>query len=74
MKGLLMNNELSWVWNQVVVTYLGYYPGICMGRLRKTNKNLSKDGLSPDRDLNSRPREYETGMLSLVAITHDIDR
>jgi hypothetical protein len=33
-------------------------------RLRKTTKNLSKNSLSPSRDLNRRPPKYKAGMLS----------
>jgi hypothetical protein len=43
---------------------LGYYPDSCVEGLRKTTKNLSEDSLSPDRNLNQRPSEYETGVLT----------
>jgi hypothetical protein len=40
---------------------LKYYPGISLEGLRKTTENLSQDNLSPGRDLNSGPLEYEAG-------------
>jgi hypothetical protein len=41
-----------------------YYLGICMKGLRETTKNLSQDSRSPGRDLNPKPPEYESGMLT----------
>jgi hypothetical protein len=38
---------------------LQYYPHIHLDRLRKTMRNVSKDGGSPGRDLNLGPPEYE---------------
>jgi hypothetical protein len=43
---------------------LRYYPGIRLGGLRKTTKNLSQGSRSPGRDLNPGPPEYEAGVLT----------
>jgi hypothetical protein len=43
---------------------LRYYNGIFLEGLRKTTKNLSRDSRSPGRDLNPRPPEYESGVLT----------
>jgi hypothetical protein len=44
-------------------------------RLSKITKNLSNDSLSPDRDLNAGPPEYESGVLttqSRCSVTNNI--
>jgi hypothetical protein len=41
-----------------------YYPGMSLEVLRKSTNNLSQDGLSPYRDLNPEPPEYEAGVLT----------
>jgi hypothetical protein len=43
---------------------LRYYPGIRLEGLRKTTKILNQDSLSPGRDLNPGPPEYEAGVLT----------
>jgi hypothetical protein len=43
---------------------LRYCLGICLEGLRKATKNLSKDTLSPGRDLNPELPEYEAGVLT----------
>jgi hypothetical protein len=43
-----MNNELKRIWKDVVVTYLKYYPGICLVGLRKTTKTLCGNSRTPD--------------------------
>jgi hypothetical protein len=40
------------------------YSSTCQEWLRKTMKSLSQDNRSPGRDLNHRPPEYETGVLT----------
>jgi hypothetical protein len=44
--------------------YLRYCPSICLEELRKTTKHLSRESLSPGRDLNPAPSEKEAGALS----------
>jgi hypothetical protein len=41
-----------------------YYPGIRLRGLRKTTKSLSQGTLSPNRDLNPGPPDYEAGILT----------
>jgi hypothetical protein len=62
----LMNNELERVargrkrpWQ-----ILWFFSSNCLGRLRKTTKNLSQNSRSPVQDLNPRPPEYEAGVLT----------
>jgi hypothetical protein len=43
---------------------LRYYPRIHLKGLRKTTKNLNQDSWSPGQDLNPRPPEYESGVLT----------
>jgi hypothetical protein len=43
---------------------LRYYPGIHLKGLTKTTRNLSQDSLSPVRDFNPGPPEYESGVLT----------
>jgi hypothetical protein len=43
---------------------LRYYPGICLGGLRKTTKKFSQDSRSPGSDLNTGPPLHEAGMLT----------
>jgi hypothetical protein len=42
---------------------LGYYPSIRLQVLRKTTITSSLDDLSPGRDFNLRPPEYESQVL-----------
>jgi hypothetical protein len=58
-----MNDNLERTSKEAVVAFLRHYLYICMGWLKKTTKNLSRDGRSPGRDLNPSPPEYETGVL-----------
>jgi hypothetical protein len=37
-----MNEELGTIWNEVVVAYSRYYPGIFQEELRNTTKNLNE--------------------------------
>jgi hypothetical protein len=61
-----VNDELERIWKEAAVAYLilRYYPGICLERLRQTIKNLSEDSLTPGRDLNPDPPEYEARVLT----------
>jgi hypothetical protein len=43
---------------------LRYYPGIYLEGLRKATIILNQDSLSPGRDLNLGPSEYEAGVLA----------
>jgi hypothetical protein len=58
---MIVNNELERTWEETVVAYLRYYPGICLEGLRKTTKKTRQYIRSPGRDLNPGPPEYEVG-------------
>jgi hypothetical protein len=47
------------------VSYLRYYPSICLEGLRKTMEKCSGDSLTPGRGLNPRAPEYETEELRI---------
>jgi hypothetical protein len=52
--------EKKRLWSNVM-----QYPGICLEGLRKTKKKtLSQNSRSPSLDLNSKPPEYEAGVLT----------
>jgi hypothetical protein len=51
------------MWKEAVVTWR-YYPGICLGSLRKTTKTLSHNSRSPGWYLNPGPPEYEARVLT----------
>jgi hypothetical protein len=36
-----------------------YYPGICLGGLKKSTKNFGQNNRSSSLDLNPRPQEYK---------------
>jgi hypothetical protein len=42
------------------------YANICIGGLRKTKENLSRDSGSSDRDFNPGPPKYKVGVLPTV--------
>jgi hypothetical protein len=49
-------------WKEYVKRHLSllwYYPVICLEGLAKTTKDVSQESMSPGRDLNPEPPEYE---------------
>jgi hypothetical protein len=61
---LLMDNALERTWKEAVVAYFKVLSRHLPGGTEKTHKNHSQDSLSPGRNLNSEPPEYEAGVLS----------
>jgi hypothetical protein len=57
---------MNWKWRGGKRSWRNFrrYPGICLEGPRKTTKNLSQDSLSPGRDLNPVPPEYDAGLLT----------
>jgi hypothetical protein len=45
------DDELEWIWKESVMAQLRYYPGICLGGLRKNMKNHTIASVWPKFEL-----------------------
>jgi hypothetical protein len=58
-----MVDELERIWKEAVMTWLRYYPGIYLGELRRTMKDLSQKSRCPSIDSNRERPEYKSWVL-----------
>jgi hypothetical protein len=56
-----MNHELERIWKEAVVAKLKVLTRYLHGVTDKAHKNVGHDSLSPGRNLNPGPPEYESG-------------
>jgi hypothetical protein len=59
----LVNSELEKIWMEEEKPNFRYYHGIRLEEHRNRTMILNQDILSPDRDLNTGPPDYEAGVL-----------
>jgi hypothetical protein len=55
-RGVMMTGKK--IWKEVVMDQSRYYPAICLEKLRKTMKRLSKDCQYPGQDLKQAVPKY----------------
>jgi hypothetical protein len=69
-----MNNELETIWKEAIVTYLMYYPGICLEELKNPTKTLTQVRFSAG-DFNRAPPNSGSGEIPLCGwLLNDADR